>query len=117
MELVRDLIRKKLNAFITRREKAYQHMISKGHAVPAYGEKMQAIKSLRVQMNASASWDLRSNLLWIHSMRDQIHVLLPFEFHDDPKQRAYRKRILDLLRYCEDLLISKPISLLKFKAA
>jgi hypothetical protein len=89
------------------RERAYKAVRSKGHPVPDYSLKMKAINSLRVQLSASAEWDLQSNLRWIHAMRHQIVELLPYEFHDDQKQLLYRKHITDLLNYCEDLLNSK----------
>lgn len=106
---VRDIIREKLQAFITRREKAYKFIAEKGSAIPDYDKKIQAINTIRVQLQASRDWDLQAHLKWIHAMRDQIQILLPFEFHDDQKQRQYRERILNLLRYCEDLLDSKPL--------
>jgi hypothetical protein len=42
-------------------------------------------------------------------MREQIHILLPFEHHDDQKLKQYRERVLNLLRYCDDLLDAKPL--------
>jgi hypothetical protein len=110
-EFTRQLIRGKLTHFLNSRERAYQFIAKKGAVVPGYDVKMKAITSIRIQLSASRTWDLNSHLKWIHSMRDQIMALLPYEFHDDPKQRKYRKHMTDLLKYCEDLLDSKQLSI------
>jgi hypothetical protein len=106
---VRNIIRNKLQAFITRREHAYKFVIAKGGNIPDYDKKTRAIRALRVQLQASRDWSLQANLKWIHAMREQIHLLLPFEHHDDQKLKQYRERVLNLLRYCDDLLDSKPL--------
>ena len=106
--LCRDLIRSKLSRFINNRERAYGVIVKKGFTVPEYDIKMRAIKFLRIQLDASRDWDLQSHLRWISAMRQLITTLLPFEFHDDPKQRAYRKHMVDLLNYCNDLLNTTP---------
>jgi hypothetical protein len=106
---VRDIIREKLLSLINRRERAYKSIVEKGSNIPDYDKKVRAINAIRIQLEASRDWDLQSNLRWIHAMREQIHIILPFEFHDDQKQRLYRERLLNLLRYCDDLLDTKPL--------
>lgn len=101
--VTKQIIRIKLAGFITRREHAYDAMTKRGRAVPDLAVKMNAIKALRKQLDASRDWDLKAHLLWIGAMRHMITTLLPYEFHEDEKQRRYRKRIVDLLNYCEDL--------------
>lgn len=103
------IIRSKLSCFISRRERAYRAVVTGGHPVPDYAAKIRAINMLRNQLQASTAWDLQSNLRWIHAMRHLVTELLPYEFHDDPKQKVYRKHMVDLLNYCEDLLDSKPL--------
>lgn len=106
-DVIKDIIRSKLKAFVTRREHAYKAIIHSGITVPDYATKARAIEVLKIQIEASKSWTLEAHLRWIHVMHDEITALLPYEFHDDPKQKIYRKHMLDLLNYCEDLLNSK----------
>lgn len=115
---IRNQIRERLMRFINRRERAYKEMIRQGKPVPEYQRKVQAITALRAQLQASAQWSLHSHVLWICAMREQVAALLPFEFHDDPRQIAYRKAIIDLLRYCDDQLnTSNKLFTTKLKAA
>lgn len=109
MDRTLDLIRQKISNFITARERAYNAIAKKGAQIPDYALKRRAITLLRVQLNASENWDLQANLRWIHAMRHLITRLLPFEFHDDEKQKAYRKHMIDLLNYCDDLLNAQPL--------
>lgn len=102
-ECTKAIIRNKLSGFITRRQHAYDAMTKRGYTVPDLARKNKAIAALRDQLEASRDWSLRSHLLWICAMRHLITTLLPYEFHDDAKQVKYRKRIVDLLNYCEDL--------------
>jgi hypothetical protein len=111
--IIRDIIRSKIKCFINRRKRAYDSIVNAGYAVPDYAHKNRTIEALRIQLQASESWDLKAHLNWIHAMHDDITALLPYEFHDDPKQILYRKHMVDLLRYCEDLLNSKPLFQLK----
>jgi hypothetical protein len=108
-DIMLGIIRSKLLHFINRREKAYQSIVNKGQTVPDYSSKISAINDLRVQLKASEGWSLESNLNWIHAMNDKLIKILPSEFNDDPKQKRYRKHMLDLVSYCEDLFNSKPM--------
>jgi hypothetical protein len=110
---VLDIIRQKLHAFIIRREHAYKSVIEKGGVIPDYQAKVKAISELKTMLDASRDWSLQSNLKWIHAKREQINLLLPFEHHDDQKLKQYRERMLNLLRYCDDLLDTQPSSLTK----
>lgn len=104
--------------FINRRERAYKEIRKRGYPVPEYERKKNAITALRAQLEASATWSLNSHVLWICAMRPQLATLLPFEFHDDPKQVAYRKVIIQLLNYCDDLMNTTSNNLFtKLKAA
>jgi len=98
----KQILRKKLAGFINRRQHAYDAMTKRGFAVPDLALKNNSIKTLRKQLEASRDWNLRSHIMWICAMRHLIVTLLPYEFHDDRKQLLYRKRILDLLNYCEE---------------
>jgi hypothetical protein len=102
-------IRTTLMRFINRREFAYKAVIKAGHQVPDYKRKRAAIDKLRIQLAASATWSLTQNIKWIVTMRTDIMLLLPFEFHDDPKQVAYRNHIREVINYCEDSINPKPI--------
>lgn len=106
---IRQELRARLMRFLNRREKAYKEIIKRGFRVPGYSHKAAAINAIRVQLRASETWTLRSHCLWISAMRDQLVSLLPFEFHDDPKQVAYRKHMIDLLCFCDDQVNSKPL--------
>jgi len=103
-------LRDQLAAFITRREKAYKAILAKGQAVPDLALKEKAIANLRAQLEASKDWTLRSHILWILALRHQIAELLPYEFHDDPKQVKYRQRIIDMLRWCDDQIGTKQLT-------
>lgn len=103
------VIRDKLASLINRRAKAYEASIRKGHIIPHYAEKIRAIKALRAQLMASDGWELQSNLRWIHAMKGDLLLILPAEFHSDEKQKRYRKHMLDLIGFCEDLLNCKPL--------
>ena len=102
-------LRGKLTHFINRREKAYEAISKRGIIVPDYATKKRAINSLRVQLEASKTWNLRSHVLWICAMRKEIVALLPYEFHDDPAQVTYRNRIRELLTWCDDQVHAKPL--------
>jgi hypothetical protein len=106
-ELIRDIIRSKIKCFVNRRERAYKFILHSGHPIPDYHNKARAIDALRIQLNASIRWNLEAHLKWIQAMHDDIVVLLPYEFHDDPKQKKYREHIMHLLDYCRDLLNTK----------
>lgn len=102
-------IRGRITHFVNARQKAYEISVKKGRTIPGYAEKISAILMLKVHLQASEHWDLQANLRWIHQLRQQILVLLPSEFNEDPRQRKYRQHMLDLLSYCELLLDSKPM--------
>lgn len=98
-----SIIRTKLTHYVNRRARAYEFALSKGYAVEEYALKVRAITSLRIQLQASVTWSLHSNLQWIHVMHAELIKILPSEFSDH-KQKKYRKHILDLITFCEDLL-------------
>ena len=104
-------LRERLMRFINRRERAYKEIRKKGLPVTEYKRKLEAMTALRTQLQASESWSLRSTIMWICAMRQDILILLPYEFHDDPAQLTYRKKITDLLKWCEDQLPVQQIKL------
>jgi len=114
---VRNELRTRLMRFLNRRERAYKIIQKKGFAVPDYSSKVKAIKAIRIQLMASDGWTMKSHCLWICAMSKQIKSLLPFEFHDDPAQQTYRKHMLQLLAFCDDVVNSKPLFKQNFKAA
>lgn len=101
---IKDHLRGRLQHFINRREHAYAAIVKRNIPVPDYAEKMKAIKDIRIQLEASKDWSLRSHILWVCTMRSEIMLLLPYEFHDDPRQVTYRNKIKDLLAWCSDQL-------------
>lgn len=99
---IRSELRNRLTRFINRREHAYKEAIAKGNEVPHYAERMTAISLLRIQLEASATWDLKAHINWIYSMRANIMLLLPSRFHKSQAQIKYRERITALITWCDD---------------
>lgn len=95
-------LRDVLARFLNRREHAFKESIARGKEVRQYAEKLQAIAALRVQLQASEHWGLTAHIMWIHAMRAQIMLLLPYQFHRSQAQLKYRKRITALLTWCDD---------------
>lgn len=111
------ILRGKLHGFITARQKAYAAVVAKGKLPIDYAEKISAILMLRVQLEASSGWDLAAHLKWISAMRPQIMAILPAATNESPRMLKFRKHMLDLLSYCDDLADSKPLFQLNRKAA
>lgn len=95
-------LRDRLARFINRRERAYKETIAQGNEVPHYAEKMAAIAALRIQLEASTTWELKAHINWIYSMRANIMLLLPSRFHRSQAQIKYRERITALITWCDD---------------
>lgn len=104
-------IRGRLMRFVNGRERAYREIRKRGLPVPDLHRKENAIAVLRAQLQASASWSLRSHMIWVDRLRSEIKLLLPYEFHDDPRQVVYRKSMMDLLNYCSDNIKRKQTNL------
>lgn len=105
-------LRSRLMRFCNCRERAYEVMRRKGYPVPDYSAKLAAILFIRIHLQASTHWPLAPHLRMVAvTLRKHITVLLPFEFHDEDRQRSYRKHILDLLTYCDEQMQRKQISL------
>jgi hypothetical protein len=111
------IIRAKLDGFVKARQKAYQAVVAKGKMPLDYAEKISAILMLRVQLEASSGWDLTAHLKWISAMRPQIMAILPAANSESPRMLKFRKHMLDLLGYCDDLADSKPLFQQNRKAA
>lgn len=109
-------IRTRLMRFVNCRERAYNVMRKKGFPVPDYAGKIVSIIFIRTHLQASENWSLTAHVRMIAgNMRKHIHVLLPFEFHEQERQRSYRKHILDLLQFCDDRMLKSQISLITNK--
>lgn len=110
-------IRTRLMRFCNCRERAYNVMRKKGYAVPDYSAKIAAILFIRIHLEASEQWPLAAHVRMIaETLRKHIAVLLPHEFHEQDRQRSYRKHILDVLRFCDDRMAKKQISLFTHKS-
>jgi len=112
-DIIRNELRDRLMRFINRRERAYKEIRKKNLPVADYKKKLDAMERLRVQLVASTGWSLRSHIMWICAMRADIVTLLPYEFHDDPKQVTYRKHISDMISWCDDQLETEQQKLFK----
>jgi hypothetical protein len=105
-------LRTRLMRFCNCRERAYNMMRKKGYAVPDYSAKIASILFIRIHLQASESWPLAPHIRMIsETLRKHIHTILPFEFHEQDRQRSYRKHILDVLRFCDDRMEKKQIRL------
>ena len=105
-------LRTRLMRFCNCRERAYQVMRRKGYPVPGYSAKIAAILFIRIHLQASERWPLAPHVRMVAvTLRRHITELLPFEFHEEDRQRSYRKHIIDLLRFCDERMEKKQISL------
>lgn len=105
-------IRTRLMRFTNCRERAYDVMRKKGYPVPDYSAKIASILFIRIHLQASESWDLTAHVRMVaETLRRHITVLLPSEFHEQDRQRSYRKHIIDLLRFCDDRMPRTQITL------
>lgn len=86
-------IRTRLMRFINRRERLLREERSRGLAVPDINRKSKAIAVLKAQLQASCRWNLRSHILWISALRDEIRLLLPEKWE-------YRQAIVWVLNFC-----------------
>lgn len=109
---IRGEIRTRLMRFTNCRERAYNVMKKRGHAVPDYSAKIASIIFIRIHLQASESWDLKAHVRMVaETLRKHIITLLPFEFHEEDRQRSYRKHIIDLLQFCDDRIQKNQITL------
>src|SRR5687767_5974423 len=110
-------IRTRLMRFANCRERAYNVMRKKGYGVPDYSAKIASIIFIRVHLQASEQWNLTGHVRMVsETLRKHIHVILPFEFHEQDRQRSYRKHIVDLISFCDDQMEKKQIRLLTNKS-
>jgi hypothetical protein len=101
-----EIIRSHILQFVRTREKAYKAVLAKGGHVPEYELKCKAIKMLYIQIEASATWNLRAQVAWIFAMRHLLTTLLPAETNPDMKLLKYRQRMINLFNYCDDLYLA-----------
>lgn len=105
-------IRDRLMRFCNCRERAYEVMRKKGYPVPDYSAKIASILFIRIHLQHSENWPLKPHFRLVsETLRKHINTILPFEFHEQDRQRSYRKHIIDLLRFCDDRMPKSQISL------
>lgn len=104
-------MRTRLMRFTNCRERAYKEMRKRGCPVPDYSAKIASILFIRIHLQASEKWDLNAHVRMVgDTLRKHITVLLPYEFHEQDRQRTYRNHILDLLRFCDERMQKRQIS-------
>lgn len=100
---LRTEIRTRLLRFTNCRERAYNVMRKKGYPIPDFTAKIASILFIRIHLQASESWSLDAHVRMVAAtLRKHIETILPYEFHDEPRVRTYRQRIVDLLKFCDE---------------
>lgn len=100
---LRTEIRTRLLRFTNCRERAYNVMRKKGYPIPDFTAKIASILFIRIHLQASEAWSLDAHVRMVAAtLRKHIETILPYEFHDEPRVRTYRQRIVDLLKFCDE---------------